>query len=226
MPAMSTPVSERRPGRRGAAVAATATRSFANATTQRWIGLISRKTTVPSSISDPSAAVPRTSAISGSTVWTMRTPRTRSTSARPPRRETRQPEQDRDGRQQQHQDRAAPAEQAAQRDVDERREDASSAHQVAEHALERVVGRGDLEQRDRLRRAATRGEGPRERAEVGGPDDSRPSRRARRRRRSGRRGAPPRAGGRPTSGRVNVCGRSVMSRRIERKSPAAASRPA
>ena len=64
-----------------------------------------------------------------------------------------QRDQDRQPGQQDEQDRPAPAEQAAQGDVDERRHDASSAHQVAEDALERVVGRGDLEQRHRASRA-------------------------------------------------------------------------
>ncbi len=67
-------------------VAATATASLASATIQRWIGFVRRNTTVPSSISEPRAAVPRMSAISGMTVWTTRTPSTRSASARPPRR--------------------------------------------------------------------------------------------------------------------------------------------
>ena len=102
----------------------------------------------------------------------------------------------------------------------------SSADQVAEHALERVVGRG----RPRgggCRRPGRSGQTIRVNApKSDGLHRQHGRRPARRRRRPGRPAAPPRAGRSSEERTVNRCGRSVISRRIERKSPDAARRPA
>ena len=69
-----------------AAVSPAATASFASAVRQRAMGFARRKTTVPSSISEPMAAVPKTSATSGSTVRITSVSRISGASLRPPPR--------------------------------------------------------------------------------------------------------------------------------------------
>ena len=129
------------------AVRTAATSALATAVTERETGFTSWKTSVPSSISEPIAAVPMTSATSGRTVRMTSASRiggaSRTTAAESDEDADQRPAAARAGR-------SGPsvAARASARSVtfDERAERRSSAHQVAEDALERVVGRRHLVQ--------------------------------------------------------------------------------
>ena len=172
------------------------------------------------------AAVPKTSAMSGRTVRITSVSRISGASLRPPPSRMSSPTRTGRARQQHHQQRPSPAEQAAQRDRRRGPRTRSSAA-PGSRTRSRASRRSGCTSWSRMPAAARgRGHDPGEGPEVGGPDGEQAVDAARRRRRPGG-AAARRPSARSSDERiVNRCGRSVMSRRMERKSPDAASRPA
>ncbi len=109
-------------GRTSAAVSAAATSVLAIAICQRGTGLRSWKISVPSSISEPSAAVPMTSATSGSTVRMTSVSRTSAESGRPPPIRIRISDEDRQRPEQTDQQRPSSAEEGLPGHPDQRQE--------------------------------------------------------------------------------------------------------
>ena len=186
-------------GTMSTAVRPAATASLARAMRQRATGLTSMKTASRPRSRSRCAAVPMTSAMSGMTVRITSVSRISGASDRPPPSRMSSADQDRQRGQQDHEHGSAPAQEPADGDPDDGPERRSSADQVAEHALERIVGRSQLVDADVLP-AGDRCHDPRECPEVRGSDGQQAIDAAPRRRRRGRPAARSRGAGRRTSG--------------------------